>query len=145
MWHGCVGPHFNPFRSTHGGPADQRRHAGDLGRLCATFYLATKFAHPCVCLAPGNIVADTAGVATINIVDKMVKLIGPLSVMARSMVVAQKEDDFGKVRPRWRLRAGDNAHASRTPSTHQGGHELSLTNGNAGDAIAWGVIGIASI
>lgn len=47
---------------------------------------------------PGNIVADETGVATVNIVDKQIKLIGPLSVFARSMVVTSQEDDMGKVR-----------------------------------------------
>ena len=35
----------------------------------------------------GNIEADANGVATINIVDRMVKLHGPISVNGRSFVV----------------------------------------------------------
>jgi len=66
-------------------------------------------------------VANTEGVATIKIVDPHIKLIGPLSVLARSMVIMQKEDDLGK-----------------------GGHELSLITGNAGEVVACGVIGIAA-
>ena len=47
------------------------------------------------------------------------KLIGPQSVIGRSIVLYSGEDDMGK-----------------------GGHENSLTNGNAGDIIGAGVIGL---
>ena len=52
--------------------------------------------------------------------DHLVKLIGPLSVIGRAVVVHADRDDLGK-----------------------GGHELSLTTGNAGGRVACGVIGIA--
>jgi Cu-Zn family superoxide dismutase len=98
---GCIsaGAHFNPFNKTHGGPDSKVRHVGDLG----------------------NIVADQNGVAKIKITDSQVKLIGPLSVIGRTIVVHSGEDDLGL-----------------------GGHELSATTGNAGGRDACGVIGIAS-
>ena len=49
------------------------------------------------------------------------KLIGPHSVIGRSVVVKASEDDLGR-----------------------GGHELSLVNGNCGARIAGGVVGIAA-
>ena len=48
-------------------------------------------------LFAGNIEADEEGVAIINITDKLIALIGPMSVIGRSVVVAGKEDDLGKV------------------------------------------------
>mmetsp|Transcript_26155 Transcript_26155/g.57607 ORF Transcript_26155/g.57607 Transcript_26155/m.57607 type:complete len:154 (-) Transcript_26155:65-526(-) len=97
---GCTstGGHFNPFRKNHGAPGDEERHVGDLG----------------------NINANGEGVAVINIEDKLVKLIGPTSVIGRAVVVHMGVDDLGK-----------------------GGHETSLTTGNAGGRAGCGVIGIA--
>ncbi|KAI7869549.1 superoxide dismutase [Spinellus fusiger] len=96
---GCTsaGPHFNPHGKTHGAPEDEERHAGDLG----------------------NVVADKNGDATLKITDNHVKLIGPQSIIGRTVVVHAAEDDLGK-----------------------GGHELSKTTGNAGDRWACGVIGV---
>lgn len=98
---GCTsaGPHFNPFGKTHGAPTDETRHVGDLG----------------------NIKTDGEGVAKGSITDSLVKLIGPHSVVGRTVVVHGGTDDLGK-----------------------GGHELSLTTGNAGLRPACGVIGISS-
>ncbi|GAB5593898.1 Superoxide dismutase [Cu-Zn] [Umbelopsis nana] len=95
---GCTsaGAHFNPFGQTHGAPEDSVRHVGDLG----------------------NVVADAEGKATLKTQDNLVKLIGPQSVIGRTLVVHAGEDDLGK-----------------------GGHELSKTTGNAGDRWACGVIG----
>lgn len=64
---GCTsaGSHFNPASKEHGGPADAERHAGDLG----------------------NIVADAAGKAVINITDTQIPLQGPNSIIGRSVVV----------------------------------------------------------
>ena len=53
--------------------------------------------------------------------DRLVKLIGPHSVIGRSILLKASEDDLGR-----------------------GGHELSLVNGNCGARIAGGVIGIAA-
>ena len=69
----------------------------------------------------GNIEADESGTATVKIEDSMVKLFGPHSVIGRSLVVCAAADDTGR-----------------------GGQEASLTTGNAGPRIAFGVIGIAA-
>ena len=89
--------HYNPHNKTHGDVTDKNRHVGDLG----------------------NIVANSKGIAKINILDNLVKLSGKYSVIGRSIVVHDKEDDCGK---------GDN--------------EESLKTGNAGKRSACGIIGI---
>ena len=68
----------------------------------------------------GNIQANDAGVAKVDIKDSQISLSGPLSVVGRSLVVHEDPDDLG-----------------------QGGHELSKTTGNAGARLACGVIGLA--
>jgi len=72
---GCdsAGPHYNPFGARHGGPGQAERHVGDLG----------------------NIVADASGVAAGQLVDDLVKLRGPTSVVGRSVMVHAGEDDLG--------------------------------------------------
>ncbi|WOL05408.1 superoxide dismutase [Canna indica] len=67
----------------------------------------------------GNIVANADGVADATIVDNQIPLSGPNSVVGRAFVVHELEDDLGK-----------------------GGHELSLTTGNAGGRLACGVVGL---
>ncbi len=69
----------------------------------------------------GNIEADESGVANVNIEDRLVKLIGPHSIIGRSIVIKSGEDDLGR-----------------------GGHEYSLSTGNSGQRVAGGVVGIAS-
>jgi len=71
---GSTGGHFNPAGQTHGGPADEVRHAGDLG----------------------NIVADDSGTATINMSDAQIPLSGENSIVGRAVVVHEGEDDLGK-------------------------------------------------
>ncbi|KAL0918294.1 hypothetical protein M5K25_010294 [Dendrobium thyrsiflorum] len=61
----------------------------------------------------GNIVANDEGIAEATIVDNQIPLEGPNSVVGRAFVVHELEDDLGK-----------------------GGHELSLTTGNAGGRLA---------
>lgn len=92
-----LGGHFNPLGKNHGAPTSDERHVGSLG----------------------NIEADADGKASVHIEDKLVKLIGPQSVIGRSLAIMAQEDDLGL-----------------------GGHEQSLMNGNAGPPIAYGVIGI---
>ncbi|ETV92971.1 hypothetical protein H310_12966 [Aphanomyces invadans] len=90
---------FNPFGKSHGAPDEEERRVGSLG----------------------NIQVDEEGNAKVHIEDPLLKLIGPHSVIGRSVVVHENEDDLGK-----------------------GGHELSLQNGNAGPIKAFGVIGISA-
>jgi len=73
---GCMsaGGHFNPNSKSHGGPADDERHAGDLG----------------------NITAGDDGVAKVDLKDSQVPLIGENSIIGRAVVVHEKEDDVGK-------------------------------------------------
>lgn len=99
---GCMsaGAHFNPENVTHGAPEDTVRHVGDLG----------------------NIQADAAGEATINITDNIISLKGSNSIVGRAIVVHSGEDDLGK-----------------------GNNSLSLTTGNAGDRWACGIVGIEKI
>ncbi|KAF4509954.1 hypothetical protein G6O67_001886 [Ophiocordyceps sinensis] len=98
---GCTsaGPHFNPFNKSHGAPDASERHVGDMG----------------------NVKTDANGVAKGTLKDSQIKLIGPHSVIGRTVVVHAGTDDLGK-----------------------GGHEQSLSTGNAGGRPACGVIGISS-
>ncbi|TGZ82722.1 copper/zinc binding superoxide dismutase [Ascodesmis nigricans] len=98
---GCTsaGPHFNPFKQTHGAPTDEVRHVGDLG----------------------NVETDAQGIAKGTITDKHVQLIGPHSVLGRTVVVHAGTDDLGR-----------------------GGNEESKKTGNAGPRPACGVIGIST-
>eukprot|EP00419_Tripos_fusus_P009746 CAMPEP_0172661838 /NCGR_PEP_ID=MMETSP1074-20121228/4975_1 /TAXON_ID=2916 /ORGANISM="Ceratium fusus, Strain PA161109" /LENGTH=175 /DNA_ID=CAMNT_0013477671 /DNA_START=47 /DNA_END=574 /DNA_ORIENTATION=- len=72
---GCnsAGPHYNPFKKTHGAPEDEERHVGDLG----------------------NIEPDETGVAKGTISDRLIKLAGETSVVGRSVMVHADEDDLG--------------------------------------------------
>ena len=68
----------------------------------------------------GNIVAGEDGKATFRHNDDKLMLYGEHSIIGRSMVCHADPDDLGK-----------------------GGHELSLTTGNAGARVACGVIGLS--
>ncbi|KAK6075798.1 superoxide dismutase [Seiridium cupressi] len=98
---GCTsaGPHFNPHNLTHGNRTDEKRHVGDLG----------------------NIDTDGQGNSKGSVEDQLIKLIGPHSVIGRTVVVHAGTDDLGK-----------------------GGNEESLKTGNAGTRPACGVIGISN-
>ncbi|KAF1985353.1 copper/zinc binding superoxide dismutase [Aulographum hederae CBS 113979] len=98
---GCTsaGPHFNPHGKEHGAPDDSERHVGDLG----------------------NFKTDGQGNGEGTITDKFIKLVGPESVIGRTVVVHAGTDDLGK-----------------------GGHAESKKTGNAGGRPACGVIGISS-
>ncbi|XP_041994868.1 superoxide dismutase [Cu-Zn], chloroplastic-like [Salvia splendens] len=70
----------------------------------------------------GNIIANAEGVAEATIVDSQIPLTGPNAVVGRAFVVHELEDDLGK-----------------------GGHELSLSTGNAGGRLACGVVGLTPL
>jgi len=90
-----------------------------LGTSVGFYCFSTKFFT--LIILPGNIEADDDGIANIALEDRQVKLIGPHSIIGRSIVIKSNEDDLGK-----------------------GGHETSLISGNSGQKIAGGVVGIAS-
>jgi Cu-Zn family superoxide dismutase len=69
-----AGGHFNPDKKPHGRPEDAERHVGDLG----------------------NIKADESGKAVINMMDKVIKLRGPHSIIGRACIVHAKPDDFSQ-------------------------------------------------
>jgi Cu-Zn family superoxide dismutase len=56
----------------HGAPADQVRHAGDMG----------------------NIEADASGKAHLDYIDPHMSFNGPNSILGRSVIVHAKEDDM---------------------------------------------------
>jgi hypothetical protein len=68
----------------------------------------------------GNVIAGADGVAKVNLTDNMISLQGVTNIVGRTIVIHADEDDLGK-----------------------GGHELSVTTGNAGGRVACGVIGTA--
>ena len=95
---GCksLGGHYNPHGKNHGSPLHKDRHIGDLG----------------------NLKANNKGEINKIIYDKKVKLRGKYSVIGRSVVLHEKEDDLGL-----------------------GGTKESLTTGSAKARIACGIIG----
>ena len=87
-----AGPHFMISGESHGAPSDQMSHKGDLG----------------------NLVADSTGKAHLEWIDPNISFTGPNSILGRSVIVHEKEDDL-KTQP----------------------------TGNSGARIACGTIGIA--
>merc|ERR1712098_866231 len=69
--------------NTHGAPSDEARHVGDLG----------------------NIDTDGQGNAKGSVTDKLIKVIGPHSIVGRTVVVHAGTDDLGK---------GDNEESLKT-------------------------------
>lgn len=67
-----AGGHFNPTNKSHGGPDSQERHVGDLGNLEANEY----------------------GFAHYDRVDTVIELNGPNSIVGKSIVVHEGEDDL---------------------------------------------------
>lgn len=97
----AAGPHFNPDGNDHGGRKHPVRHVGDLGNVVFV----------------GNGVA----VANVDFNDTIISLRGRNSILGRTLVLHQQEDDLG-----------------------QGNNPGSLLTGNAGPRVACGVIGIRS-
>lgn len=99
-----LGDHYNPFNRNHGDRlaidmyGERRRHVGDLG----------------------NIPISNDGTCKFSFDDDMVKISGEYSVLGRSIVIHEKEDDLGLTN-----------------------HPDSLKTGNSGKRIAYGIIGIA--
>ena len=69
----------------------------------------------------GNVISDNNGVIFTTFTDSLSQLYGPFSVLGRTIVLHQKEDDLG-LNP----------------------DEGSKTTGNSGARVACGVIGISS-
>ncbi|MCI0464722.1 MAG: superoxide dismutase family protein [Gemmataceae bacterium] len=67
-----TGGHFDPDKTKHGGPDSKERHVGDLG----------------------NVKANDKGVAEIDLMDKMLSLSGPHSIIGRGLIVHAKADDL---------------------------------------------------
>ena len=105
---GSLCSHYNPTGSVHGSRNSEERHLGDLG----------------------NVVANDKGVVDMTIYDKYLSIHGKYSILGRSVVVHEKEDDLG-------LGGLDkNGNVINKEIT-----EESLKTGNAGKRIACGVIG----
>lgn len=67
-----AGSHFNPENLPHGGPRDERQHAGDLG----------------------NLEVDPLGKARASITTSQLSLDGPSSVRGRAFIVHRDADDL---------------------------------------------------
>jgi len=67
-----AGAHFNPTHGHHGGPDTAEHHAGDFG----------------------NVEADSSGKVHVELKMKGVKLTGADSIIGKSIIVHEKEDDL---------------------------------------------------
>lgn len=114
---GCnsAGPHYNPFNTNHGAPWMDDRHVGDMG----------------------NVEVDKNGNSKGSLKDHLIKLDGWTSIVGRSVMVHEDEDDLG---------LGDNTKAIITEKGCWGTEGppkngfVSKVTGNAGARIACGEI-----
>ncbi|RUO32653.1 superoxide dismutase family protein [Aliidiomarina sanyensis] len=67
-----AGGHFNPHGADHGSPQSTERHVGDLG----------------------NLRADDAGIAHLEMIDTKLELSGPHSILGKSVIVHAQPDDY---------------------------------------------------
>lgn len=67
-----AGGHFNPTNNPHAGHDAEQRHEGDLG----------------------NLEADSSGKAHLELTDTMMAMSGEKSIIGRSVIVHEKEDDL---------------------------------------------------
>jgi len=67
-----AGGHFDPTSQPHGKPSDTQRHVGDLG----------------------NIEANADGVATIDMQDDVISLVGDNNITGRSLMIHANSDQF---------------------------------------------------
>jgi Cu-Zn family superoxide dismutase len=88
----AAGGHFNPSNNPHAGHNVAQRHEGDMG----------------------NVEADSAGKAHLELTDKMMTMSGENSIIGRGVIVHEKADDL-----------------------------KSQPTGDAGGRVACGVIGVA--
>lgn len=103
--------HFNPSNKKHGGPNSKERHIGDLG----------------------NIKANKQGKCKTTFSDSKIKLKGKYSIIGRSVVIHDLEDDLGE--------GGIDKEGNIIDKKI---HQESLKTGNAGKRIACGVIGYSA-
>ena len=103
--------HFNPYNKNHGGPNSKERHVGDLG----------------------NIKANKSGKCKTSFSDSKIKLKGKNSIIGRSVVIHDLEDDLGL--------GGLDENGNIIDLKR---HQESLKTGNAGKRIACGVIGYSA-
>lgn len=68
------GDHYNPDKKNHGGVYDEERHLGDIG----------------------NLKTNEAGFAYAAFTDDFLSLFGEKTIIGRSVVITEKEDDFGR-------------------------------------------------
>ncbi len=114
--------HFNPYNKNHGGPTSKERHVGDLG----------------------NLIADNKGNCKCKFTDSKIKLKGKNSIIGRSVVIHEFEDDLGQGGLVEYNYTKNNKTYNIIEIVDIKKREESLKTGNAGNRIACGVIGYSS-